>query len=113
MLREALKDVRQRARGRESQLRVSDEHAASIARLREAARSPRGAAGVAGQRAERPARAVAAQRLLEYGQPGRHERPPAWYIQLWHGFANAFSALLAVLAIVSGHEDVRSRSSSP
>ncbi len=31
----------------------------------------------------------------------RHERPPAWYVQLWHGFANAFSALLTVLATVS------------
>jgi len=30
-----------------------------------------------------------------------HERPPAWYVQLWHGFANAFSALLTLLAIVS------------
>ena len=27
-----------------------------------------------------------------------HERPPRWYLELWHGFANAFSAMLAVLA---------------
>ncbi len=34
-----------------------------------------------------------------------HERPPAWYLQLWHGFANAFSALLTVLAVISWFTD--------
>jgi len=44
----------------------------------------------------------AAERLEQHG-PNQvaHERPPTWYVQLWHGFANAFSALLATLAIVS------------
>jgi len=44
----------------------------------------------------------AAQRLATHGgnQVAR-ERPPSWYVQLWHGFANAFSALLAILATVS------------
>ena len=46
--------------------------------------------------------AQAAHRLAEHGgNQVAHERPPAWYVQLWHGFANAFSALLAVLATVS------------
>ena len=46
--------------------------------------------------------AQAAKRLAEHGNNQvAHERPPAWYVQLWHGFANAFSALLAVLAAVS------------
>src|SRR5438874_12024791 len=41
-------------------------------------------------------------RLEEYGpNEVAHERPPNWYVQLWHRFANAFSALLAVLATVS------------
>jgi len=44
----------------------------------------------------------AAERLEQHG-PNQvaHERPPTWYVQLWHGFANAFSALLATLAVVS------------
>src|SRR5207302_669250 len=46
--------------------------------------------------------AVVAARLEEYGpNEVAHERPPSWYVQLWHGFANAFSALLAILATVS------------
>src|SRR5438132_3055898 len=46
--------------------------------------------------------AVVAARLQEYGpNEVAHERPPSWYVQLWHGFANAFSALLAILATVS------------
>ena len=46
--------------------------------------------------------ADATQRLAEHGSNQvAHERPPAWYLQLWHGFANAFSALLAILATVS------------
>src|SRR5258708_4096295 len=46
--------------------------------------------------------AEAAQRLALHGSNQvAHERPPAWYVQLWHGFANAFSALLTVLATVS------------
>jgi Mg2+-importing ATPase len=30
-----------------------------------------------------------------------HEKPPAWYAQLLHAFANPFNILLAVLATVS------------
>src|SRR5207302_4406776 len=46
--------------------------------------------------------AVVTARLEEYGpNEVAHERPPSWYVQLWHGFANAFSALLAILATVS------------
>ena len=46
--------------------------------------------------------AEAAQRLEDHGtNQVAHERPPAWYLQMWHAFANAFSALLAVLAAVS------------
>jgi Mg2+-importing ATPase len=45
---------------------------------------------------------VADARLAQYGSNQvAHERPPRWYVQLWHGFANAFSALLAILALVS------------
>src|SRR5581483_10411145 len=45
---------------------------------------------------------TAEERLQPHG-PNQvaHERAPRWYVQLWHGFANAFSALLAVLATVS------------
>ena len=31
-----------------------------------------------------------------------HEKPPAWYVQLVHAFANPFNILLATLAVVSG-----------
>ena len=31
-----------------------------------------------------------------------HEKPPAWYVQLAHAFANPFNILLATLATVSG-----------
>ena len=31
-----------------------------------------------------------------------HEKPPAWYVQLYHAFANPFNLLLAALAVVSG-----------
>lgn len=45
---------------------------------------------------------VAAERLRTVGRNEvAQERHPSWYIQLWHGFANAFSALLAVLSLVS------------
>jgi P-type Mg2+ transporter len=46
---------------------------------------------------------TAAEERLKVDGPNlvAHERPPSWYSQLWHGFANAFSALLAVLSLVS------------
>jgi len=100
MLREALKDVRQRRSGRDAVAPSSDEHAPASP-AREAARSPPRAAGVAGQRATLPA-AVADALLRRANQVAHDARRPGT-IQLWHGFANAFSALLAVLAIVSGH----------
>jgi Mg2+-importing ATPase len=31
-----------------------------------------------------------------------HEKPPAWYAQLWHAFANPFNLLVTTLAVVSG-----------
>ncbi len=31
-----------------------------------------------------------------------HEKPPAWYLQLWHAFANPFNLLVTTLAAVSG-----------
>jgi Mg2+-importing ATPase len=31
-----------------------------------------------------------------------HEKPPAWYVQLYHAFANPFNILLTILAVVSG-----------
>ncbi|MGE5100089.1 MAG: magnesium-translocating P-type ATPase, partial [Deltaproteobacteria bacterium] len=31
-----------------------------------------------------------------------HEKPPAWYTQLWHAFANPFNLLVTTLAVVSG-----------
>jgi P-type Mg2+ transporter len=45
---------------------------------------------------------VAEERLKKHGlNQVAHERPPAWYLQLWRAFANSFSALLTVLATVS------------
>src|SRR5271169_5317082 len=75
----------------------------SAAQLREAARASvdelyqakqTGPQGLATQ--------VAEERLAAHG-PNQvaHERALPWYVQLWHGFANAFSALLTVLATVS------------
>ena len=31
-----------------------------------------------------------------------HEKPPAWYRQLWHAFANPFNLLVTTLAVASG-----------
>ena len=31
-----------------------------------------------------------------------HEKPPSWYVQLAHAFANPFNFLLATLALLSG-----------
>jgi len=82
---------------------VPEKRSRAAAKLREAARTPAedlfrvyqtGPNGLSEQ--------DAAERLEQHG-PNQvaHERPPTWYVQLWHGFANAFSALLATLAAVS------------
>ena len=102
MLREALVDLRLRRAGT-APAAVPEKRSRAAAKLREAARTPAedlfrvyqtGPNGLSEQ--------DAAERLEQYG-PNQvaHERPPTWYVQLWHGFANAFSALLAVLAAVS------------
>jgi len=104
MLREALSDIRVRfTAGAIAQPRVTPERQQATERLRDAGRSSnqelfqKYETGLDGLTAE-----VAAERLETYGlNQVAHERPPTWYIQLWHGFANAFSALLAVLATVS------------
>ncbi len=103
MLREALVDlVRFRRSGRTLGAPAPD-CAQATARLREAAtksgeevlRSHKSAAtGLTEQ--------AVAELEEEHGlNQVATERPPLWYVQLWHGFANAFSALLAVLATVS------------
>src|SRR5216683_1675823 len=102
MLREALVDLRLRRAGT-APAAVPEKRSRAAAKLREAART----------RAEDLFRTYqtgpdglserdAAERLEQHG-PNQvaHERPPTWYVQLWHGFANAFSALLATLAVVS------------
>jgi len=102
MLREALVDLRLRRAGT-APTAVPEKRSRAAAKLREAARTPAedlfrvyqtGPNGLSEQ--------DAAERLEQYG-PNQvaHERPPTWYVQLWHGFANAFSALLATLAAVS------------
>ncbi|HEX4468711.1 MAG TPA: magnesium-translocating P-type ATPase, partial [Gemmatimonadaceae bacterium] len=45
----------------------------------------------------------AARRCAEFGRNEvAHEKPPAWYAQLGHAFANPFNLLLTTLAVVSG-----------
>ena len=47
--------------------------------------------------------AESGERLEKHGDNQvAHEKAAAWYVQLWHGFANAFSALLTMLAVLSG-----------
>ena len=105
MLREALADVRIRVNGSSGARPAARGRAgaAAGAELREAAglgadevlrAQDSSAAGLTAEAAE--------DRKARYGDNQvAHERPPAWYVHLWHGFANAFSALLAVLAAVS------------
>ncbi len=46
---------------------------------------------------------LASARLEKHGDNQvSHEKAAPWYVQLWHGFANAFSALLTMLAVLSG-----------
>ena len=43
------------------------------------------------------------RRRADYGRNEvAHEKPPAWYAQLGHAFANPFNLLLTTLAVVSG-----------
>jgi len=103
MLREALADLVQLRRSGRSLASQQPDRLAATARLREAA-TKSGDELLALQSSSAHGLAVedAAARLEEHGlNQVAHERPPAWYLQLWHGFANAFSALLATLAIVS------------
>jgi Mg2+-importing ATPase len=103
MLREALADIRVRFNGRSEAALTPQERNRAATRLREAAAlgqdellasQQSSAAGLS--------EATAAERLEHHGlNQVAHERPPSWYLQLWHGFANAFSALLAVLAAVN------------
>jgi Mg2+-importing ATPase len=102
MLREALVDLRLRRAGTAPAV-VPEKRSRAAAKLREAARTPAedlfrtyqsGPDGLS----ERDA----AERLEQHGaNQVAHERPPTWYLHLWRGFANAFSALLATLAVVS------------
>jgi P-type Mg2+ transporter len=99
MLREILSDVAGRNHGKGSAVSAKG----PVASLRQAAASSadellRALATAATGLTEEDA----AQRLARHGENRvAHERPPAWYVQLWHGFANAFSALLTILATVS------------
>jgi Mg2+-importing ATPase len=103
MLREALADIRMRFAGGETSPVRLVERSKAIAVLRQSAccsvddlfqeegSSPSGLT-----------EATAEERLKRHGlNQVAHERPPAWYIELWRAFANAFSALLTVLATVS------------
>jgi len=104
MLRQALADLRARINGRSpAVLEDVAELRKATARLRDAAgRSAEELLQAHGTTLTGLAEDVAAERLQHHGpNEVAHERPPAWYVQLWHGFANAFSALLAMLAMVS------------
>jgi P-type Mg2+ transporter len=109
MLREALVDLRNRRLAGAPPVRTP-ERSKAAERLREAARSPVEELFRAYQTGpEGLSPDAVAERLEQYG-PNQvaHERPPTWYVQLWHAFANAFSALLAVLAgvsLVTGDEE--------
>jgi Mg2+-importing ATPase len=103
MLREALADIRVRFNGRSEAALTVAERAQATARLRDAARMPPEELFLAQQTSAQGLTSEAAAARLErdgFNQVA-HERPPPWWLQLWHGFANAFSALLAVLATVS------------
>jgi P-type Mg2+ transporter len=79
------------------------ERARSAAQLREAAQASVDELFASLQTGPRGLADAVAEERLETNGPNQvaHERPPSWYVQLWHGFANAFSALLVVLATVS------------
>ena len=103
MLRQFLAAVREGFTGRAPSAPGGADRAKSAAQLREAAGASAEAlltslqSGPTGLLTD-----VAEGRLKTHGlNEVAHERAPPWYLQLWHGFANAFSALLTVLATVS------------
>ena len=102
MLREALSDVRATRSARLSEP-APGARSIAIKRLRQAAlASPEEVLRMMDTSLAGLSEEVAEERLREHGENQvAHERPPSWYVQLWHGFANAFSALLAILATVS------------
>jgi P-type Mg2+ transporter len=103
MLRQTVVGIRGRNNGGDPSAERAAKRSLSAAQLREAAQASVDELLASLQTSMRGlADSVAESRLETYG-PNQvaHERPPAWYVQLWHGFANAFSALLAVLATVS------------
>ena len=98
MLRETLSEVA----SRKGKAPAASSRAAAASLRQAAGSSAEEVLGSQGTTATGLTTEQAAQRLAEHGSNQvAHERPPAWYRQLWHGFANAFSALLAVLATVS------------
>ena len=107
MLREALAELKPRINAPPRSQSSSAERVRSNSSLREASRSSAEELFTAHQSSSRGLTdALAGERLATHGENQvAHERPPAWYLQLWHGFANAFSALLAVLATVSWLSD--------
>src|SRR5437660_7447459 len=112
MLRDALTALRsRRLAGKAAAAPATVEREQATARLREAARlSPEEVLRAQGSGPAGLSSEAAAEQLRQHGRNQvAHERPPHWSVQLWHGFANAFSALLAVLAVVSWlTEDIRS-----
>ncbi|HEY4882032.1 MAG TPA: magnesium-translocating P-type ATPase [Myxococcales bacterium] len=102
MLREALSDVPARQSARLSEP-APGARSIAIERLRRAAlASPEEVLRMMDTSLAGLSEEVVEERLREHGENQvAHERPPSWYVQLWHGFANAFSALLAILATVS------------
>jgi Mg2+-importing ATPase len=103
MLREALVDIRTRLRGGDLAPLKAAERSKSTDRLRQAARMGTDELLAVEESGPAGLTAVLAAERLELNGPNQvaHERPPPWWLQLWHGFANAFSLLLAVLATVS------------
>ena len=102
MLREALAEIRVRFNGRSEAALTPAERSQVAADLRAASTKPveqvfadlgTGPSGLTPQQVEERREKSGLNQVA-------HERPPAWYLQLWHGFANAFSFLLAVLATV-------------
>jgi P-type Mg2+ transporter len=103
MLRPTLADFRRRLNRASPPVHAATERSRSAAQLRNAARTSVDELFAALQTTAYGLAAAVAEERLETNGPNQvaHERPPAWYVQLWHGFANAFSALLTVLATVS------------
>jgi Mg2+-importing ATPase len=103
MVRQTLVNVRGRLNGGIPSADGVPDRARSAARLREAGRASVDELFAAQQSGHQGLAASVAEERLETHGPNQvaHERARPWYVELWHGFANAFSALLAVLAAVS------------